>query len=121
MIAAVAVDADEVLAETAHRGCSDCPGGDRCKRPEVRETLGMKWPACPFALMNEPHWQIVVSLRNAGEVSPLAGWGSQWAAWVERGVVAIEHALGQKRAAYLEGLRAGGDDPVSMSEFMEGF
>jgi hypothetical protein len=119
MIASVAVAADDILGERAHSACEDCPGGDRCKRPEVRKTNGMDWPECPFSLMQDQAWRTVIAVFNASRTSAVEGWGSLWAAWVERGVAAVEAEL---KAVQLKRLKGGPTGQVvSTDEFMAGF
>ena len=51
-----------------------------------------------MSLLRGPAWQYVVTLYNAKNVNPLAGWPNRFAAWVVDALIALHNAIAQKQA-----------------------
>jgi len=66
----------------------------------------MGWRTCPEWEIRDPHWRVIVYNYNCAQVTPLAGWPSEWSVWLVDGMCALKAAIETHKVEQLEKARS---------------
>lgn len=83
--------------------CKACKGtgwhdGKRCKAAPTDPVEGRDLDRCVYGLMLSPWWTSLVTLSNAADISPIAGWPDAWSCGTVSAMTALRNARMQAEA-----------------------
>ena len=93
--------------ELKHWGLVNCDSCDGSMCGDPRRVLGYSFPRCPFSMLREPAWHMVVRTYNAmhAQKGGLAMWPDGYLSYIEDGVTALVSATNKKQAEELDKMR----------------